>query len=829
MQTHHIKTFLRRKPVKIVSIVLLCLLLLFVIALSAVSIYVHSHKQDIIARVKTEFSRRVNGELTIGDIDLSVWTNFPNIAIKINNVTVADSLYHLPLLKANEISCAVNIFQLTSSKPDIARVTITGGLFHLFVDSTGFNNDYLLKPKNQDTVKTSNTQSAKPIVVHHITLKDFKFISEDKVKNKRYGVNIKSADAQIKRKDSLLLIDFKEDCTLEGLGFKLDKGVYLGYSTIKGRWQMQFDKSAKVLTINQSTVNISGNDFNINAGFHFGKDTSYFMVHAHTANILFRDARAILTQKIQSKLKFIDVVTPMEIDANLTGPLSHGGDPFVLVVCKAKNSTLVTPVANFTDCNFTGVYDNRIDSSKEPSDPNSVIYFPQFTGKWFNVPLQADSIRIDDLSTPTMVFNFKANCSFAQLDDALNLQSVSFDDGDAKLDLHYYGPLTTDPNMLANITGGLHIQNGKLTYLPHNLQFINCNGDLEFGKNNINIKNITCDYKRNHFVITGNGNSLNRMAMADSGKSNVVCNIFCPSFNADDFKTVFAKTGARKKNIQKKGLGSTIAGIDNLLQKGDIAINITAKELSLDKFIAQNAKVSLLLQEHDWQVQRAALNFGGGSFNLNAHIRKLANDFTANTHVTIQNADVRKAFYAFNNFGQEGISYTNLRGTLNNDAVVDLQLDDKGAVKPGSIQGTVNFSILNGALINYTPVLAIQDYVLKNRDLNNIEFAEIKNNLTIKQNQVIIPRMEIASTAMRIFVEGVYGVMGSPTDISIQVPLSNLSKPEDGAKARNKGLNAKVGSSVYLRAKSKPDGKIKVGLDLFRKFRKSGVDTTGGK
>lgn len=829
MQTHHIKTFLRRKPVKIVSIVLLCLLLLFVIALSAISIYVQSHKKDIIARVKTEFAHRVNGELTIGDIDLSVWTNFPNIAIKIKNISVADSLYHLPLLKANEISCAVNIFQLTSSTPDISRVTATGGLFHLFIDSAGYNNDYLLKPKNRDSLKAAGIPSAKPIVIHDIALKDFQFISEDKVKNKRYGVSILSADAQIERKDSLLLIDFTEDCKLEGLGFRLDKGMYLGNSTIKGRWKMQFDKSAKVLTASKSDVNISGNDFTINAAFHFGKDTSYFMVHAHTTSILFRDARAILTQKIQSKLKFIDVATPLEVDANLTGPLAHGGDPFVLVTIKAKNSILQTPIASFTDCNFTGVYDNRIDSSKEPGDPNSIIYFPQFTGKWFNVPLGADSIRIDNLETPTMVFNFKANCSFAQLDDALNLQSINFDEGSAKLDLHYYGPLTTDPNMLANITGGLTVQNGKLTYVPHNLQFINCNGALEFGKNAININNITCDYKGNHFVITGQGNSINHAMMADSGKSNVICNIFCPQFNANDFKAVFAKTGGRAKPTNKKGLGATVAGIDNILQKGDIALNITAKEFLLDKFVGQNARVNLLLQQNDWLIQRAALNFGGGSFMLSARLHRQSSSFAANAHIAIKNADVRKAFYAFNNFGQDGILYSNLRGMLNNDADINLQLDDKGGIQPGSLGGTVNFSILNGALINYAPVMSIQQYAFKNRDLSNIEFAELKNTLTVKQNQVIIPRMEIASTAMRIFVEGAYGVMGSPTDISIQVPLSNLSKPEEGAKARNKGLNAKVGSSVYLRAKSRPDGKVKIGLDLFRKFRKSGVDTTGGK
>ncbi len=249
----------------------------------------------------------------------------------------------------------------------------------------------------------------------------------------------------------------------------------------------------------------------------------------------------------------------------------------------------------------------------------------------------------------------------------------------------------------------------------------------------------------------------------------------------------------------------------------------------LENFAAQNAKVYLLLQQNDWHIQRASLNFGGGSFLVDANVHHADTIFTGTAHLDIKNADVRKAFYSFDNFGQDGISYDNLRGTLNTSAALQMQFDSKGGIVPGSLQGTASFSVLNGSLINYKPVMAIQEYALKNRDLTNITFAEIKNNFTIKQNQIQIPRMEIASTAMRIFVEGVYGVINAPTDISIQVPLSNLSKQTNDKTPGNKGVDARVGPSIYLRAKSRNDGKIKVGLDLFRKFRKSNVDTSGAK
>lgn len=826
MQSTKVRSFLQRKPVKITGIVLLSLLALVAILLSAASIYVHYNKDKIIAKVKEAFNKRVNGEISIGDIDLSVWKNFPNIAIDIQNLSVSDSLHHKPLLKANQISFAVSLFQLASTKPDVARVKISGGLLHLLVDSTGFNNAYLLSPKKDTATVDTAASSSQPIIIRHVDLDNFQFLSEDLVKHKRYSVKVSTATATIDRQDSLLLIGFKEECLVEGLGFNLDKGAYVEHTTIKAKWQIQFDKNAKTLTVLQSPVVINDNNFHISAEFHF-KDSSWFKLHAFADNILYKDARALLTQRIQGKLKFIDITSPIQVDARLTGPLAHGGDPFVYVVCQTANNIVLTPVANFTDCNFRGIYDNRVDSTKPPSDPNSIVFFPQFTGKWSNVPMQGDSIRIDDLSNPVLFFNFRANCSFQQLDEALNLQTVSFDEGAGQLNLQYKGALTADPAMLANVKGALHVEKGKITYVPHNLQFENCNGDLEFSRNNIFIKKITCNYKKNYFEVTGAGNDMNRLTMTDSGKSSITCNIFCPSFNASDFKTVFVKPASRKTVRKKQSLGNTMAGIDNILQKGDMQVNITAKELQLDNFSAQNARVSLLLREDEWEIKRASLNFDGGSFMIDAVLRSPGNTFAGTAHLAINNADVRKAFYAFNNFGQDGIEYNNLRGTLNTNATLDMKLDSKGGIVPGSLAGTASFSITNGSLINFQPVIAIQEYALKNRDLTNITFAEIKNTLTIKNNQVIIPRMEIASTAMRIFVEGVYGVMKAPTDISIQVPLSNLSNNDKNKKAENKGLNARVGPSIYLRARNKNDGKIKIGLDLFRKFRKDNVDTTG--
>ena len=77
--------------------------------------------------------------------------------------------------------------------------------------------------------------------------------------------------------------------------------------------------------------------------------------------------------------------------------------------------------------------------------------------------------------------------------------------------------------------------------------------------------------------------------------------------------------------------------------------------------------------------------------------------------------------------------------------------------------------------------------------------------------------MEIRSTAASMYVEGVYSFANN-TDLSIQIPLHGQKKHQDKI-PENKGLNAKTGISIFLRAKDDKDGKLKINYDLFGRFR----------
>ncbi|MEO6288533.1 MAG: AsmA-like C-terminal region-containing protein, partial [Ginsengibacter sp.] len=210
----------------------------------------------------------------------------------------------------------------------------------------------------------------------------------------------------------------------------------------------------------------------------------------------------------------------------------------------------------------------------------------------------------------------------------------------------------------------------------------------------------------------------------------------------------------------------------------------------------------------------------GGHMNMNGSlITQKSNYHQADLSVSLENVDVSKVFNDFNNFGQDGILAQNLSGKLSSTVKAKLLLNDDGIAYPNSIQGIVDFSLKKGTLINFDPVKKLQNFLFKNRDFENIQFAELKDRLEISKGEIKINRMEIQSSVLTLFVEGIYSMKGT-TDMSIQVPLKNLKKRNEDYKPENQGADKKGGASIYIRGRPGADGTIQFKPDLFKKLRK---------
>lgn len=814
------KRLLQKKYFRYSLIVIASLFFLLLLAYIVASFYVHSHKERIISKIKEGVHATINGEVSIDDIDISLFSSFPYIGGVISGIAINDSLGH-PTFSAQSTSIRISIFQLTSSNPNVAKVIVSNGTFHLFTDSTGYTNKYVFEKNGKKSEADEKRQAPK---IKGLSLKNVHVIFEDELKSKKIDILCRSLDAHIKQHDSIISVRMDDDFLIHGLGFNLEKGSFLANKNLSAkRWSLSINTAAGEVSFKDEKIKIDDQLYNITAKFHL-KGEGWFQLHVTADQLKYEKAAALLTKNIESKLRHVAFSGPLKVKAALNGSLAPGTQPVVNVQFETSNNNFTTPLITFQNSSFSGHYINQVKDSLPVSDRNSEILLRKFNSSWGDISLKTDSILMTDLINPNIRFNFSSKVDFQTLNDQLELETVQFSGGSADVTLQYDGPLITTIELMNGITSSVFLKDATVQYVPRNITFTHATGFISFSSNDLEIKNLQCDIGANKFVVNLIGSDLNHIASGDLGKSNINCEVFSPSINLDDFKSIFnTKQTAKTTTATGKktsGFSTVTSKIDDVLKNGNLALTVKSNNVSLGHFTASNVQTSLLFKSEGWQIKNAALHHAGGLLKLSASVIPQRNGFhAADASVDLDNVDVKRLFYAFDNFGQDGITYNNIRGIINSSGNIKVRLNKNGDIVPGSIDGNVYFSLKRGALIDFLPLKELNEIALLNRDFSHITFAELKDSLVIKDNQIFIRRMEIASSAIHMFVEGVYGI-NKPTDILMEIPISNLRMREENFVPENKGVDAKLGPSIRVRATAPAGERVKIKVELFKRKRK---------
>jgi hypothetical protein len=286
------------------------------------------------------------------------------------------------------------------------------------------------------------------------------------------------------------------------------------------------------------------------------------------------------------------------------------------------------------------------------------------------------------------------------------------------------------------------------------------------------------------------------------------------------FVYLFKSKGAEGRKSANKPVLQTMANkMDDFIENGKLHVKLNADKLIYKNFESRNALADITLLNDRYIINNVGMDHSGGHIAFKGSLLNKNAFHQANLVINMESVNVSKVFADFNNFGQDGLTAKSLEGRLTAAVDASMNIANDGHVIPATVVSQVDFSLKDGALNNYEPIKKLQRFVFKKRNFDNIRFAELKNRLEVSNQEIRINRMEIQSTVMSLFIEGRYNQKGT-TDLSIQVPLSNLKKRDDDYNPENIGTNKKAGRSIFLRGRPGADGNIKFQLDLFKDYEK---------
>ncbi|XZF14287.1 AsmA family protein [Chitinophagaceae bacterium MMS25-I14] len=797
---------------------------LFIILWFILEIYISTHKKQILRTVTEQLSEQVQGTLTIGDMEPTIWRTFPNVAVLLKNVSLRDSLWnrhHHDLLQANKIYVRLNTRKLISGNIEIQKITASYGRIYLFTDSSGYSNSYLFTPKPKNPGKETKK--------HHFScdkfsLEEMQLIFEHKIKNKLFRIDIHSLDGKAVKENEIWNTTFDLRARINDFNFNTEKGSYLRNANLKANLKVTYNPKDKHLYVPDQPLQLNAETMSLEANFYFGMKPPPFDLHLHTNKIKFREVVSWLSPNISCKLDSINLMQPIKVEAYIKGVMKFRDTPQIAVLWEVKNNVLQTPFDNFTDCSFKGSFFNNITPGKGHNDMNSSIQVTNVKARWMGIPFMSDTAELVNLVHPYIHFGLNADFALSDLNDLSEEMPFHFNSGRAKFDLKYTGSVAKSDTLLPEMNGTVTLRDVNFIYLPRGLDITNANATMEFKKDNLLFHDVSVHKGGTLLHMTGDAEHIMRFYFADPGKVSLHWNITGPQLNLGDFLSF---VGRRKKgtivvNAKKersKQANRVLSQMNKVLDEADVNIDVHINRLNFRKFSAQDVEAHAVLESNNINLKQIHYHHADGDMEITGKISEAERNNPFNIHATISNVSVDKMFYGFENFGQHAIQAENVKGRLSAQIDMTGQMTEGAAIIDNSLYGTIDFQLKNGAIINFDPFTKVSKFAFKSRNLDNVMLKDLSGSLQVAGDKIIIPPLHIVSSALYLNVQGVYGPP-SNTDIAIELPLRNPEKDASDKDNPNSITPRKKGLILNLRAKDGPDGKVKISLDPVRFFKK---------
>lgn len=157
--------------------------------------------------------------------------------------------------------------------------------------------------------------------------------------------------------------------------------------------------------------------------------------------------------------------------------------------------------------------------------------------------------------------------------------------------------------------------------------------------------------------------------------------------------------------------------------------------------------------------------------------------YRISNHTVLHQTNIPQLFAAFDNFGQNTLTAKHLEGIGNADIQWQMDFDqDLNPLLP-SLTVTSQLKITNGRLKDFAPMQALSRFA-DVQELKDVRFATLQNNISIAQERIIIPEMEIQSNLLGLSIMGTHEFSGA-IDYSIKIRQGDLL----AAKRKGKDLD----------------------------------------
>lgn len=699
--------------------------ILGITAVSLVFIYEDEVKSIIIG----ELNKNLKSEVRVDpkNIDLTFIKSFPKCALELKDVLILEAVERKEkdtLIYAENILLMFNLEDLWNKNYTINKINVNGAQCNLGISKSGKPN-YIFWKQSEEQGNGNLKFALKDISLKEINLKYRN--AEQKIK---LALFFKEAVFAGDFNDAQYALQTEGNARLEYL--QVNKTSLLSQKNIK--YDLDLDVNNANYKINKAELALNEMYFSLNGNCNYKDSLELLDLKFNGKNLDIASLLSLLPEKYASRMD----------DYKSEGDFFSKGS----INYKAGQKTIVS--AEFGINNATVTYKQQ----------NVKLSKVNIQGK-LNINEKEDYLNLQNISAELGSNTLNGYCLITNLSDPyLNLGGAV----NANLaDVNNFWPIDT----LQYVSGSVQLNatiKGNLNEMKRSAfsQSISAEGSatLKEIKTKFKSKENEINISEGNFILSNRSVAVNNFKML-IGNSDVELNGQLPGFmnyllDAQQPLVINADLKCNKlilEDVLYGGQNSSGSEKVNVPSNLSFDLNASIADFTFSKFEAQSVSGKIGIHNQKVVAENISLITMDGNAQLNAIADASGENINIKAASDLQNINISKLFYQFNNFGQGTLSDKHLKGfaTANINFTgtwsKELKCDLQTVVSSGSI------TVERGRLVDFKPLESLSKYVEVN-ELRDIKFSSLQSAFDIRNQVITIPKTFIKNSALNIELWG---------------------------------------------------------------------------
>jgi hypothetical protein len=739
---------------RILKRIALYLLAAIAVLFISISVSIYFFKDRIIQQFIAEANKNLGTPVKIGKIDISAWSNFPDLGIVFQDVYVEDShpgLY--PLFTARSVSFFMNPIDAWNGIYIIRDLRVDKSETHLKIDEQGKSNFNIAKKETgagSISFDLRNVRLSKSKVSYH----DLKLLQHFDFESAKLSasVNLSKNIYHIEAEGDVLA----EDISLSGYRLLHNKKLLIQAS-------LEYDDKNKSINLNPSQISFEESLFNLNGNYVF-KNYSQIDITAKSKDATLQTILSLLPEQFSNRFKEYKSTGNIYFDLTLKGEISETKNPLLSIAFGLKNAELVHPKfkSRLQNANMEGSF--ATPSLKDFS--SAKLFLKNIEGKLNDQPVKAN-FSVADFTDPVVDVQFHGKLEAASIVNFYPIDDLADLSGMVEADFSLAGKLSNlkkkSTARQVKVQGVINLKQVGFSLENRKIGFRNLDGAMQFNNNDIAMSNLKGKIGNSDFLLNGFLKNVIPYFLFEGQPIGIEADLKSDFIDLDQSLAW--------------GLGVTGSKDFGFSISPDLHLNFNCdvREMKYKKFHPAQIKGNLLVKNQTAISRNITFKAMGGDLSVNGMVDARAkNKLEVSSSFKLNSIHLDSIFYVFDNFYQTFIEDKHLKGKAFADVNLEMTLDRGLKLFSNTLVADISATIKDGELNNFDPLQKLNRYI-DDETLNKLRFADLKNDIHIENRTIYIPQMEVKSNATTITLIGTH-TFDQRIDYRVVAPLRSKKK-----------------------------------------------------